>query len=102
MTNLTLLNPIDQIRFQKMELGVEPNERFIDEDFMLFEDEEVAIEINLELETEDSDYGRSVKTIKVHFISAYSNRECDNIELNLLEKREIEKHLENNLIIKFN
>ncbi|MFP7656130.1 hypothetical protein [Chryseobacterium proteolyticum] len=82
-----------------MVLSIESRERFTDEDFMLFEDEEVALEVNLEIETEDSDYGRSVKHIKAHFISAYSNEECEDLELNLLEKREIEKYLENNLII---
>lgn len=100
--NLILLSPIDQIKKQKMFIGIEMgNENFLYVDITLFEDEIISVDVNLEIVTDENpDWGKSVKSFKVHFISAYDNRECEDLSfLTLREKREIEKHLNDNLII---
>ncbi|MEE6130226.1 hypothetical protein V2E39_22700 [Chryseobacterium arthrosphaerae] len=100
--NLTLLNPIDQIKKQNMSVDIESgNENFIDVDKTLFEDDEISVDVNLEIVTDENpDWGKSVKSFKVHFLSAYDNRECEDLSfLTLREKREIENHLQNFLNI---
>lgn len=100
MANITLLNPISQIKEQNMSIDIEWSEDFFDLDITLFEDEEIAVDVNLEIETEcNPDWGKSVKKFKIHFLSAYDNRECEDLLLTLREKREIENYLQNNLII---
>lgn len=102
MANLTLLNPINQIKKQNMSIDIESgNESFLDVDFTLFEDDEISVDVNLEIVTDENpDWGKSVKSFKVHFLSAYDNRECEDLSfLTLREKREIENILNNNLLI---
>lgn len=100
--NLTLLNPIDQIKKQNMSVDIESgNENFLDVDITLFEDDEISVDVNLEIVTDENpDWGKSVKSFKVHFLSAYDNRECEDLSfLTLREKRETENYLQNYLII---
>ncbi|WP_184873970.1 hypothetical protein [Chryseobacterium sp. G0240] len=76
------------------------NEEFFDLDITLFEDEEITVDVNLEIVIDENlDWGKSVKSFKVHFLSAYDNRECEYLLLTLREKRKIENYLQNNLII---
>ncbi|WBV60282.1 hypothetical protein PFY12_14735 [Chryseobacterium camelliae] len=101
MANLVINSVIDQIKEQNMVLVVESEERFIDESYSLFEDEEINVDVNMEIEVENhSEYGKSVKKLKVSFLNAYDNRECEDLTINDLEKREIENYLKENLIIK--
>ncbi|WP_347216649.1 hypothetical protein [Chryseobacterium sp.] len=99
--NLTLLDPIYQIKKQNMSLDLETGtDEFLEMDITLFEDDEVSVDINLEIETEENpDWGKSVKSFKVHFLSAYDSRECEDLSLTLREKRQIENYLQNNLNI---
>lgn len=101
MANLTLLNPIDQIKKQNMSIPIDcGNDYFLDVDQTLFEDEEISVDVNLEIKIDNNpDWGSSVKSFKVHFLSAYDNRECEVIALTLREKREIEDYLQNFLTI---
>jgi hypothetical protein len=95
--NLTLLDPINQIKKQNMSIDIESgNENFLDVDVTLFEDYEISVDVNMEIITEENlDWGKSVKSFKVHFLSAYDNRECEDLSfLTLREKREIEDHLQ--------
>lgn len=101
MANLTINSVTEQIKAQNMLLFIESDERFIDEDFSLFDDEEINVDVNLEMKIENHrDCGKSVKRLKVSFINYYDNRECEDLILNDLEKREIENYLKENLIIK--
>ncbi|WP_312900236.1 hypothetical protein [Chryseobacterium taichungense] len=101
MANLTIISPIDQIKNQNMVLVIESEERIIEESYSLFEDEEVNVDVDMEIEVENHpEYGKSVKKLKVSFLNAYDNRECEDLILNDLEKREIASYLQNNLIIK--
>lgn len=99
--NLTLLNPINQIKKQNMSVDIESgNENFLDVDVTLFEDDEISVDVNFEIVTDENpDWGKSVKSFKVHFLSAYDNRECEDIYLTLREMREIENLLQQNLNI---
>ena len=94
--NLTLLDPIEQIKKQNMSIDIESgNENFLDVDVTLFEDDEISVDVNMEIVTEENlDWGKSVKSFKIHFLSAYDNRECEDLKLALREKREIEDHLQ--------
>lgn len=102
MTNLVINSVIDQIKEQNMLLMIETKEQnFIDKVFSLFEDEEINVDVNLEIEVDHhSEYGKSVKSLKVSFMNAYDNEQCKDLILNDLEKREIENYLKSNLIIK--
>ena len=101
MANLVINSVIDQIKLQNMVLVIETEERFIDDCYSLFEDEEINVDVNMEIEAESHpEYGKSIKKLKVSFINAYDNRECEDLILNDLEKREIENLLKENLIIK--
>ncbi|WP_027380796.1 hypothetical protein [Chryseobacterium daeguense] len=100
-TNVQQFYSIDQIKEQNMSLVIVADERFIDEDYSLFEDEAVNVDVNLQIEVENHpEYGKSVKSVKVKFLNAYDNEECEDLYLNSLEKREIENYLKENLIIK--
>ncbi|AZA82211.1 hypothetical protein C1637_09725 [Chryseobacterium lactis] len=97
--NLTLLDPISQIKKQNMLINIESgNDRFLDIDVTLFEDDEISVDVNLEIEIDQNpEWGNSVKHFKVHFLSAYDSIECEDLPLILREKREIENHLQNHL-----
>lgn len=101
MANLVINSVIDQIKVQNMVLVIETDEKFIDDCYSLFDDEEINVDVNMEIEVESHpEYGKSVKMLKVSFMNAYDNRECEDLILNDLEKREIASYLQNNLIIK--
>lgn len=101
MTNLVINSVIDQIKVQNMVLVIETDEKFIDDCYSLFDDEEINVDVNMEIEVESHlEYGKSVKKLKVSFMNAYDNRECEDLILNDLEKREIASYLQSNLIIK--
>lgn len=101
MANLTINSVTDQIKAQNMLLFIESDESFIDEDFSLFDDEEINVDVNIQMEVENhKEYGKSVKKLKVSLINTYDNRECEDLILNDLEKRQIENYLKENLIIK--
>lgn len=101
MANLVINSVIDQIKVQNMVLVIETEEKFIDDCYSLFDDEEINVDVNMEIEVESHpEYGKSVKKLKVSFMNAYDNRECEDLILNDLEKREIATYLQNNLIIK--
>lgn len=101
MANLTINSVTDQIKVQNMLLFIESDESFIDEDFSLFDDEEINVDVNIQMEAEThKEYGKSVKKLKVSLINTYDNRECEDLILNDLEKRQIENYLKENLIIK--
>lgn len=97
---LTISNPIEQIKHQNMFVSIESDEqRFIDIDIILFEDEEIPVDVNLNVWLENHPEGRSVKKINVIYLNAYDNRECEDLILNDLEKRELANYLKENLKI---
>jgi hypothetical protein len=99
-TNLTLLNPIEQIKVQKLEAMIYTDERsYFETKLTLCEDDEISIDVRLEINLAfDPAWDQTeVTKVKVHFLSAYDSRECEDIELNPLEKI-----ISENLIIKLN
>jgi|GEM_PF-1852693 len=104
-TNVTLLNPIEQIKAQKLEAMIYTDERsYFETRLTLCEDDEISIDVSLEIDLAfDPAWNRTeVTKVKVHFLSAYDSRECEDIELNSLERRQLEKLISENLIIKLN
>ncbi|WP_185246672.1 hypothetical protein [Chryseobacterium bernardetii] len=101
MANLTINSVTDQIKAQNILLFIESDERFIDKDFSLFDDEEINVDVNIQMEVENhKEYGKSLKKLKVSLINTYDNTECKDLILNDLEKIEIENYLKENLSIK--
>lgn len=100
-SNIESSDLISKLKLQNMSIEIESgDERYLDLDYSLFEDETINIDVNLELYLEfHPDYGRSVKEIKVGFLSAYNNEECEDILPTPREIKEIEDFLQYNLLI---
>lgn len=71
----------------------------------LFEDENISLKVLLKFDIDYHPcYGKEVKrnTLKAKLVNAYDNEECEYFILPPYDKKEIENHLQNNLIIKIN
>lgn len=104
MANITTLNPIDQIKKQNMLVRIETDEtRFFECEKNLFEDETISVNVKLEITLDyHPDYGRTARRLVVEYLSAYDSEECEYLDLNILQIRELEYYLTNNLIININ
>lgn len=68
----------------------------------LFDDENIMLTVEVKFEIDYHPYyGKEVKrnTLKIQLVNAYDNEECECFILHPFDKKEIENHLQNNLII---
>ncbi|WP_131725356.1 hypothetical protein [Chryseobacterium sp. Leaf180] len=104
-TNLMLLNPIEQIKTQNLSIQIDTDEkRYFETDLTICEDETLSVDVCLELTLEhDASWNQTaVKKIKAHILNAYDSEECEDVELNDLERRQLARYLAENLNVKIN
>ncbi|WP_185273897.1 hypothetical protein [Chryseobacterium indologenes] len=100
-TNVNHLNPIHQIKVQKMSVDIDlGSENYLEDDITLFPDEEISLDVNVKLKSEfHPDCGMTVKSFKLNYTSGYNQRECEELDLTPHEIRDIENYLQNHLVI---
>ncbi|CEJ70548.1 hypothetical protein BN1195_02875 [Chryseobacterium oranimense G311] len=102
MANLTLLNPISSIQAQKIDpILVETDEiKYVEKDFLLFEGSTIEAESTVEIYFHTDPNGKEVIKIKAHLWNLYNAEECEDVPLSDSEKKQVERYLSENLIIK--